>query len=294
MSPERTVEVGAPAKINLFLRVLGRRPDGFHDLETLILPISLQDRIRIHAHADTSARTLSLELTLRGDPDLVHGIPADETNLALRAATALAERCGVRGFAEIEVDKRVPHAAGLGGGSADAAAVLRALDRLWGCALSPGELAALGAEVGSDVPALLADGPVTVGGRGERVEPAAVAAFRWALITPPAHVSTRDAFGWWDDDDGRPGPDPAAVTAAAASGDAGALAPLLFNDLQASVSARQPQVEAARRALLDAGALAAVMSGSGPAVAGLFEDDAPIDVPGAIEVRSAGRAPAAG
>jgi 4-diphosphocytidyl-2-C-methyl-D-erythritol kinase len=294
VSADRTVEVGAPAKINLFLRVLGRRPDGYHDLETLILPVTLADRLRLHAHADPSYRTLSLELSLRGDPELIRGIPVDETNLALRAAEALARRCGVRGFAEIELEKLVPHAAGLGGGSADAAAVLRALDALWGCGLSAGDLMELGAEVGSDVPALLADGPVAVTGRGERVEPASVASYRWALLTPPVWVSTAQAFRWWDEDGPPHGPDPTELVEAAASGDPRAVAPLLFNDLQSPVAARHPEIDRARRAFLGAGALAAVMSGSGPTVAGLFDDGATIDVAGAVEVRSAGRTPAPG
>lgn len=288
-----TVEVGAPAKINLFLRVLGRRTDGYHDLETLVTPISLRDRVRLRAHADRSFRTLSLELRLTGEPPLIEGIPVDQTNLALRAASGLAERCRVRGFAEIELDKRIPHAAGLGGGSADAAAVLRALNDLWGCGLSGGELIEVAAATGSDVPALLDGGPVLAKGRGERVEPVVASAFRWVLLMPAVRVATADAFRWWDEDGARSGPDPDEAVAAAATGDVRALAPLLLNDLQDAVSRRCPQVESARQALLTGGALAAVMCGSGPTVAGLFEDDGSIGVAGGVEVRSAASAESA-
>ncbi len=136
-----TVELQARAKLNPFLRVLGRRDDGYHELETLILPVSLADGVRVHAYADPSMfRTLSLSLDVTGEPHLTRGVPVDETNLAMRAAAALAEAVGPRGFAEIMLEKRIPHAAGLGGGSADAAAVLRALDGLWGAALDVGEL----------------------------------------------------------------------------------------------------------------------------------------------------------
>jgi len=148
--------VDAHAKLNLFLRVLGRRPDGYHEVETAILPISLADRLTIHASAEPGLfRTLSLELRLTGDPDLVAGVPADESNLVVRAATELAGRGGTKGFAEITLHKRVPSAAGLGGGSADAAATLHALNRLWGAALDAGSLMDVAARVGSDVPALL-------------------------------------------------------------------------------------------------------------------------------------------
>jgi 4-diphosphocytidyl-2-C-methyl-D-erythritol kinase len=291
----RTVELEAPGKINLFLRVLGRRDDGYHDLESLVLPISLSDRIRVHAHADpTRFRTLSLELEVTGEPGVTAGVPIDETNLALRAAAALAERTGARGFAEITVHKRVPHAAGMGGGSADAAAVLRALDDLWACGLSASELRELAAELGSDVPALLAGGPVLVRGRGELVEPVAVPAFRWAVLPLPLRVSTRDAFRWWDEDGpaGSTALDPGEVTAAAASGDPPSLAPLLANDLQGPVERRHPKIGEARRRLVAAGALAAVVTGSGPTVVGLLDDDRPFELDGAIEVTSAGRAPA--
>ena len=277
-SAPRTVEVEAPAKVNLFLRVLGRRPDGYHDLETLVVPLKLADRVRVHARADrTASRTLSVSLEVTGEPELTRGVPVDETNLAVRAAHALARAAGVRGFAELAIDKRVPNAAGLGGGSADAAAVLRALNDLWGCGMGPEELSAVAAAVGSDVPALLAAAPALARGRGEVVEPANAAPRSWLLVTFSFGISTAEAFGWWDEDGAVTGPDPGPALAAAAAGDAAALGPLLANDLEAPVLRRRPVIAEARERLLAGGCAGAVLCGSGASMAGLLPPDAAFD-----------------
>ena len=263
--------IAAPAKINPFLRVLGRRNDGFHELETLILPVSMADEVRVHAYADPSMfRTLSFGLEIEGDPALTRSVPVDETNLALRAASALADAVGPRGFADIVLAKRVPAAAGLGGGSSDAAAVLLALNDLWGAALSREELAEVGASVGSDVPALLAQAPVVAGGRGERVEPVSVGGFDWLLVTFPFGVRTKDAFDWWDQDGGGTGPEPEPVIAALGGGDPEILGPLLFNDLEGVVFARHPELRQAKEALLRRGVSGVVMCGSGASLAALL------------------------
>jgi 4-diphosphocytidyl-2-C-methyl-D-erythritol kinase len=262
--------VQARAKINLFLRVLGTRDDGYHDLETLIVPISLADRLVIHADADPSFRTLSLSMEVTGHSDLVRGVPRDETNLVLKAAVALAERTGLRGFADITLEKLVPVGAGLGGGSADAAAVLGVLNDLWGCGLGPEALREVGASVGSDVPALMMGGPVRAAGRGERVGPAPSRPLSVVLVTFPFSVSTPDAFRWWDEE-GSTGPDPdELLEAAAPDGDLASLGRLLFNDLERPVARRHPEIVEAKGMLLEGGALGAVMSGSGPSVVGLM------------------------
>ena len=278
----------ACAKVNLFLRVVGRRDDGYHDLDTVLVPISMADTVRVHAFADPGEfRTLSLSLEVDGPPDLVAGVPTDGSNLAFAAALALAERTGTRGFAEIVVTKRIPAAAGLGGGSADAAAVLRALDRLWGTSLPPSELAEVAATVGSDIPALLTGGAVRATGRGEVTVPSPLPSFRWALVTFGFGVRTPDAFGWWDEDGGAAGSSPDEVLAAATTGDPTILGPLLFNDLEEPVGRRHPEVLEAKARLLAAGATSAIMSGSGPSVVGLLDDETPLPE-GAVEVRSGG------
>jgi 4-diphosphocytidyl-2-C-methyl-D-erythritol kinase len=260
---EGPVSEPAPAKINLFLRVRGRRPDGYHDLDTLIQPITLADGVRVR-WAD------GLSLAVAGDR--AGEAPRGEENLALRAARRLAQACGGRRGAAILLAKRIPVAAGLGGGSADAAAVLRALDRLWGCGLGPSGLAEVALDLGSDVPALVHGGAVLVRGRGEDLEPMATPRTWWALLPSDAGVAAAEAYRWWDQAGGSTGPDPSALLGSLAAVDPTALGGTLFNDLQAGVEAHRPDVTEARERLLEAGALGAVMCGSGPTVAGLARD----------------------
>jgi len=271
VSLPNTVTVAAPAKVNLFLRVLGRRDDGYHDLESLIVPISLADRLEIHAHADPAAfRTLSFSLAVLGNPELVRRVPADESNLVLRAALAMAERAEVRGFAEFRLEKRIPAAAGLGGGSSDAAAALEGLNALWGEPLDPEQLRSVAAEVGSDVPALLLRVPALIEGRGERVRPGPDLELSLAVVTFGFGVATAESYRWWDEDDGATGPDPRPALDAMTS------RPLpeglVFNDLEGPVTRRHPEIGRAKEAMVEAGVTAAVMCGSGPSVAGFLPD----------------------
>ena len=280
-----TQVVPAPAKVNVFLRVLGSRPDGYHDIETLVAPISLADRLTLHAFADPGQfRTISLSLDVQGDPDLASRVPAGDSNLILRAAAALAAEAGIRGFADIVLHKLVPVAAGLGGGSSDAAAALLALNDLWGCAMDDRTLREVGARVGSDVPALMMRGPALARGRGERVEPVILPSMRWLVAPLPFEVRTKDAFRWWDEDGGHTGPDSAGAVEAARRGDVRALGPALFNDLEDPVTRRHPEVRRVIERLTEAGAVGVVMCGSGPTVAALLAED--VEVSGAIEVRS--------
>jgi 4-diphosphocytidyl-2-C-methyl-D-erythritol kinase len=249
----------AHAKVNVFLRVLGKREDGYHELESLVLPISLADAVTVRA-----AERLEVDM-----PGAETGGP----NLALVAALALGDACE-GGGALISIEKRIPVAGGLGGGSADAAATISALNELWGCGLDADTLAEVAAGIGSDVPALLADGPVLMHGRGELLAPAEVPTLWWVVLPSALGIRTPDAYRWWDQDGGRSGPDPEPVLAAAAGGDPGALAPLLFNDLEAPVFARHPHIARAKARLLEAGALGAVMCGSGSSVAGLARHEA--------------------
>jgi 4-diphosphocytidyl-2-C-methyl-D-erythritol kinase len=266
----RTRSVHAWAKVNLFLRVLGTRDDGYHELDTLIVPVSLADRMVIRADADPSLRSMSLSLEVTGHADLVSAVPRDKSNLILRAAAALVERTGVRGSAHVTLEKLIPIGAGLGGGSADAAAALGVLNDLWGCGLPPEALREVGAAVGSDVPALMMGGAVRAAGRGEAVQPARVMPLWITLVTFAFSVPTPEAFQWWDRE-GSTGPEPGAIfEAAAPDGDLAALAGLMSNDLEEPVTRRHPEIAEAKRILLEGGSLGAVMSGSGPSVVGLM------------------------
>ena len=278
--------VQARAKVNLFLRVHGRRDDGYHEVETAILPVSLADRLEVHAASDPSFRTLSLALEVTGDPATVRAVPADESNLILRAADALARRMEATGFADVLLEKRIPVAAGLGGGSADAAATLHALNDLWGSGLNDQDLRTIGAEVGSDVPALLAGGPVLARGRGEMVEPVELPSMRWVLMPFPFGVSTRDAYTWCDREKGGIGPDPGPLIDAAREGDIEQVGGLLFNDLEPGVLRRHPEIGAAKQRLLDAGAAGVVLCGSGPTLAALAPAGRDLRIDGGIDVES--------
>ena len=252
----------APAKINPFLRVLGRRDDGYHDIETLILPITLADGVQAVPADD-------LRLTVVGE--MAEEVSGGEDNLVLKTAGALRKRTGETRGARLLLSKRIPVAAGLGGGSADAAATLRALNRLWECGLGVEELIEVAAEIGSDVPALLHVRPSLARGRGELVKTVGLPKTWWVLVAQPFEVSSGDAYRWWHQD-GTTGPDPGELIEALRAGDVERTGALLFNDLEPGVASRHPEVTEARKRLLRSGALGAVMSGSGPTVAGLAQD----------------------
>jgi 4-diphosphocytidyl-2-C-methyl-D-erythritol kinase len=268
------LRMAAHAKLNVFLRVMGRRDDGYHDVETLVLPISLADDVTVEA-AD--------ELTLSLEGPAAEGVPVDDMNLALRAARALAaEAGGARPpGAGISILKRIPVAAGLGGGSADAAATLLALDELWSTGLDRQDLARIGLRVGSDVPALIAGEPAFARGRGDVVDPVLVQSTTWVVTTFEFGVSSTDAYAWWDE---RPitGPDPGALIAAAEAGNDELLGSALFNDLQEPVVARHPEIAETIDALVAAGAYGVVMSGSGPTVAALCSFASAQDIADAV------------
>jgi 4-diphosphocytidyl-2-C-methyl-D-erythritol kinase len=267
MTRRSAVRREANAKINVFLRVLRAREDGYHDIESLVVPVSLADRI-------TARPADELRVSMKGVDDLPRTIPAGGLNLALVAALALAEECEHAGGAEVEIEKRIPVAAGLGGGSSDAAATLGALNELWGCGMDMEALAHIAARVGSDVPAMLVRDPVLVHGRGDVIDPATVDRLWWVLRSFDFGVRSPDAYRWWDEDRASSGTDPAPLIVAATKGDPETLGPLLFNDLERSVFARHPDLAEAKAALLQAGALGAVMSGSGSSVVGLARDEA--------------------
>jgi 4-diphosphocytidyl-2-C-methyl-D-erythritol kinase len=254
----------AHAKINVFLRVVGKRRDGYHEIESLVVPISLADRVSVRLAP-------ALRLNVRGRA--TSGVPQGPANLALLAALAMAETCQPGEGAAIEITKHVPAAGGLGGGSADAAAVLHALNELWGCGLRPTALSRIGAALGSDVPAALRAEPVVMRGRGEVLRPAKVGGtLWWALVPFDFPVRSPDAYRWWDEDRGKNGSSPTALLRAVAARKLERVGELLFNDLERPVFRRHPEVAEVKERLIAAGALGAVMSGSGPTVVGLAEN----------------------
>lgn len=255
----------ASAKLNPFLRVLRRRRDGYHEIESLVQPITLADGVEARPGPE------GVRLQVAGP--LAEQVPTGSENLAVRAAEVALQRLRPveRGVSLLLV-KRIPVAAGLGGGSSDAAATIRALVRLWGLEVPSERLLSIAAEVGSDVPALLRGGPVFARGRGERVEPVDAGRTWWILLTQPFGVSAADAYSWWDVDGGPTGPEPDALLGALRAGDPAEAGGLLFNDLEPIVAARHPEIRVARERLVGAGALGVVMCGSGPTVAGLARD----------------------
>lgn len=246
--------VKAFAKVNLTLEVLGKRPDGFHELRSVVAPVSLCDTISIE-----ESDTLSSDTGYADD-------------LCLKAARVLCDACGVKRGADIRVVKRIPAGGGLGGGSADAAATMRALNGLWSLGLSDDDLVALAARVGSDVPALVAGGIVLMEGRGERVtrlfgknRPR----LDLVLVSPGVHSSTAQVYANCvpRGADGENATE--AMIAALRSGDTAAVAAALANDLQEPAIRLHPEIGAAADALRAAGAAGVLMSGSGSTVFGL-------------------------
>ena len=182
----KTIRRRAHAKINLFLRILGAREDGYHEIESLVTPISLADLVVVRPAG-------RLRVEIEGAPAFAAEGLAGGLNLALVAALALADACPDAAGALVEIDKRIPVAAGLGGGSADAAATLHALNALWGCDVDAATLEQIGERIGSDVPAMLSGEPVLMSGRGERLAPADVATFHWVLVRFGFGVRSPDA-----------------------------------------------------------------------------------------------------
>ncbi len=261
------------AKVNLTLQVGPRRLDGFHDITTLLQSITLHDTLTL------SARRGPFGLACR-----TPGVPADRSNLVWKAAEALWAAMGRDGDprdAHIKLDKAIPSQAGLGGGSADAAAALVGLNTLWGARKSRRELMSLAAQLGSDVPFFLQGGTALGTGRGEDLYPVDdVERMGVIVIKPSFGVATADAYRWLDADREAAGIGTAGLSAPHTSGghpvEVGwpSRSVRLVNDLMAPVAERHPAVREMAEACLATGAVAAQMSGSGSAVFGLFPESA--------------------
>ena len=272
------ISLDAPAKVNLLLRVGPRGPDGFHPLRTLFCALTLADRVEVEAtsRGDDVALTIEWDRATVGPRDL--GPP--ERNLAVRAARAFVERAGLVTGLEIRLHKRIPAGGGLGGGSSDAAAVLRALDRMSGGTVPVDDLAGIGADLGSDVPFFLAGGPLAWGaGRGDRLTPLDPLPSRPVLVVvPPFPVGTADAYAWLDEARGAAD---AAISADATADDWPPPGPVTWdavrdgavNDLEGVVFERHPGLAEIKGLLERAGAEPALMAGSGSTVFGVFRDE---------------------
>lgn len=273
--PKRTVTVRAPGKINVFFRVGALQDDGYHDVASLYQAVSLFEEVTA-----TPAEDFSVRFT---GPIDASALATDGSNLAVAAAKLLAERTGYAGGVALTILKRVPIAGGMGGGSADAAATLVACDELWGTGLGRSGLLPLAAELGADVPFALEGGTAVGTGRGDELSPAlAKGAFHWVLALSDLGLSTPVVYGTLDKhrdthvNDLGPQPDlvkvDTAVLQAVRIGDADSLAEAMHNDLQVAALKLAPELSALLELGESRGALAGIVSGSGPTIAFLVDN----------------------
>ncbi|MFF2846703.1 4-(cytidine 5'-diphospho)-2-C-methyl-D-erythritol kinase [Streptomyces sp. NPDC058001] len=263
-----SVTVRVPAKVNVQLAVGAARPDGFHDLANVFLAVGLYDEVTV-----TPADALRVTCSGPGADQ----VPLDRTNLAARAADLLAARYGRPADVHVHIAKDIPVAGGMAGGSADAAGALVACDALWGTGASRGELLDLCAELGSDVPFALVGGAALGTGRGEKLQPLETGGtFHWVFALADGGLSTPAVYREFDRlHEGRSVPEPTAsadLLTALRKGDPEALAGSLSNDLQPAAVSLYPALADTLATGRSAGALAALVSGSGPTTAFLVRD----------------------
>ncbi len=272
------IALDAPAKVNLGLRIRGRRADGYHLLESLFVPLDLADRLSIAVRRVAGGMSAPARISLTISGERSAGVPADASNLAARAAAAFLEAAGQDDLAvEIRLEKRIPSPAGLGGGSSDAGAVLRALAALVPEVLAVEKLAALALGLGADVPFFLDPRPAMVRGVGEKIEAVkGLPSFVLLLAHPGVGLSTAAVYAAFDALAPALTPSGAGPTVMPPEGplEPEALARLLVNDLEPAALRLCPPIARLRLQLSDAGAVAVGMSGSGPTLFGVFRDEA--------------------
>lgn len=261
------VLVSAPAKLNLTLEVTGKLDNGYHTLDMLMQSVDLCEKIIV-----TKAGGITVHcIGSGGEP--VDGIPADRHNTAFKAAMLFFDAANVCGGAKIDITKEVPVGAGMGGGSADAAGVLAGLNELYGHPFSPARLAYLGKEAGADVPFALTGGTARVRGIGEQIEPLPdIPSCVFCVAMPGKGCATQQGYEKYDKLGGGEKPDNAAAVAALQKGCLADLCKSLKNELQSPCA--MPETEELTSLLLGNAALAALMTGSGAAVYGVFQDEA--------------------
>jgi 4-diphosphocytidyl-2-C-methyl-D-erythritol kinase len=265
----RPVTVRVPAKVNLELKVGPRRRDGYHELSTVYMAVGLHDEVTVVPSDDWAVLVTG---------PYADGVPRDDTNLAVRAARALGAQVGIHDPVSVVIHKEIPVAAGMAGGSADAAGALLGCDHLWGLGLPRDELLETAAELGSDVPFVLTGGIAVGSGRGERLAPVlARGSYHWVLAVSPAALSTPAVYAECDrlrGDVHVPQPEPSAeMMTALRSGDVEAVGSALSNDLSEAALSLQPGLSEVLVAGMEFGAVGGLVSGSGPTVA--FLTDSP-------------------
>lgn len=279
------MRVRVPSKLNLFLAVRGRRDDGYHDVVSVLQTIAIHDQLTAvlqgarRAHHPAVRCFMELELTHDGG----ERVPGGADNLALRAAGALlaALGCTTDGRERpetvprtvLDLHKEIPVAAGMAGGSADAAATLVACNQLWDSGLDVDQLRDIGAEIGADVPFCVSGGTALATGTGTTTARVLCRGrFHWVVAMSRVPLFTADVYRAWDEHGSRSAPEPDAVLRGLRTGDPVELGQALHNDLQSAAFHLRPELREARRNLLEAGALGAVLSGSGPTLLALAPD----------------------
>ena len=256
------------SKLNLFLRVLGRRADGYHEIETIFHGIDLADDVSV-----TPTSSGNLEVSMRFEEEDLGTIPPAEENLVSEVARLLVERGAVDGGARVAITKRVPIGGGLGGGSANAAGVLVALNELWEANLAGDDLAALAAEIGTDVPYCLTGGTALATSRGDELtQLVAPEPMHFVLGMSREPLYTRDVYPLWDPDGAGPEAAGAPMALALGGGDAMEVAALLRNDLEPAIFKLRPELRDKKERVVAAGALGALVTGSGPTIFGVARD----------------------
>lgn len=257
----------APAKINLMLDVLHKRPDGYHEVEMIMTMVDLADRLEMSA--------------LPRDTIIISSqagyIPLDEKNLAFQAAKLIKERYDVRSGVYIHLDKKIPVAAGLAGGSSDAAATLRGLNRLWKLGIPEKELMELGAELGSDVPFCVTGGTALATGRGEKLTPLKNPPQCWVILAKlPINVSTADVYGRLKSQEITDHPSATRMQEAIEQGSFAGICAELGNVLEGVTLQLYPEVAHLKETMIRLGADGVLMSGSGPTVFGLVSKESKV------------------
>ncbi|GMR04690.1 MAG: 4-(cytidine 5'-diphospho)-2-C-methyl-D-erythritol kinase [Thermodesulfobacteriota bacterium] len=251
----------SPAKINLLLKVIRKRDDGFHDIFTVMQPVTLFDKISMDVYDGDGIRV-----------ECAHAdVPTDDSNLAFRAAALFLERTGLKKRVEIVIDKSIPVGAGLGGGSSNAAAVLMLMNDMLSAGLGTGELMEMAGSLGSDVPFFILKGPAVATGRGEVLRRVQLPSFHYILINPGFKVSTQWAYGNFDLT--KPSEDNMLSYSDESFVDPLRLKDSLVNDLETVTSREFPEILTLKDLLIESGADGALMSGSGPTVFGVFPSE---------------------